>query len=1177
MKNWFRQAFASSPRNSKRETKPTSRMLSKKCRPLLETLEDRTVPSGLNISNGVLSYIGNSSGLTVSTTGPGGTYTLVDNQPFILSPGAVSAGWTTNGNTATGPDNSVTSINLATNPSDATISIQSVDADTTISASDAGSDTFDVTANGIPAGNTVTFADTANSGSDSFVIDTGGTHGTFSTGQFGRESYQAAGRGLVDFTTDKPGFADNFTGVANGALTVNLNTLYTAPTALNTTISVSAGEFEANVSGVFQRFFPISDLASVVVGGTTAGESLTIDYANGNPLPGSGLSYNPLAATGGGSNSLALEGGSFTSEVYTATGPGAGSITYNGSIPIQFSNLTPIDDTVPSPSFIFNSPSGNQTVDVVNGPIVGGAQTDQINDGGTGSFELINFGNKTAATVDTQAGNDTIQVDVTLVAAGLTTLDVNSGNGNGTFNISPVPVGLSATIDGGAPTAVPGNTLNYDGPGAINPTGTGAGTITQPGFALVTFSGIGLAFTSLSSVVSTPGGQVVTVTGDQDFPGEDDAFAVTTDATGQFLEISLNGATGFFAEQAAVLQININGLAGNDNLTVDSSHTLIDIPNGIRYDGGTGFNTLDLTQTGGVTQTSDTYNVGPNPGEGSSVIVGPSGTQTVYFQNLAPVLDNVPAVLATVNGASADSTIDYSQGPGGGIFVGNTGLVTVDNQEPYEFNNKANLVINALAGSDAINISHVTTPTALTGITVNGGGAGGSGTLTITGTSSAESFEYDPTGVDSGSVLATGSPSVAFTAIGAVVIDGQSGTTADTLAVRTPAGQDEVLLKPGSSPDSGTVDVSTSTGATAPLTFHGLGQAATLTFLSGAVNTPEDSLEYDGAGGADTFTVTAPNGGTIQLNHQIDVFIPGVNSLRLNSLGGSDTFNVTPLTNAAINIDGGGPASALNFDAANLALFTANGRFTANGQQPVTFTNIGPINVANAASVSTFYGPDTADRTTALAGLSPAQRFVQVLYLNALGRTGSLSELNAWVATLQSSSNGQAVVAADIEDSPEARRHLVDTWYRTYLGRPLGANEQQPWVSMLTGGASEEVTLSGILGSLEFNTRAQLLVSSGTADERYVQALYLVLLNRTGSNGEVASHVADLPSLGHDGVAQEFLFSAELRGNLIEAYYNTLLHRSSDAAGLAAWFSSGLDANHIRLEFEASIEFYTFG
>jgi len=188
-----------------------------------------------------------------------------------------------------------------------------------------------------------------------------------------------------------------------------------------------------------------------------------------------------------------------------------------------------------------------------------------------------------------------------------------------------------------------------------------------------------------------------------------------------------------------------------------------------------------------------------------------------------------------------------------------------------------------------------------------------------------------------------------------------------------------------------------------------------------------------------------------------------------------------------------------------------------------------------------------------------------------------LSELNAWVATLQSSSNGQAVVAADIEDSPEARRHLVDTWYRTYLGRPLGANEQQPWVSMLTGGASEEVTLSGILGSLEFNTRAQLLVSSGTADERYVQALYLVLLNRTGSNGEVASHVADLPSLGHDGVAQEFLFSAELRGNLIEAYYNTLLHRSSDAAGLAAWFSSGLDANHIRLEFEASIEFYTFG
>src|SRR5205085_4368370 len=92
------------------------------------------------------------------------------------------------------------------------------------------------------------------------------------------------------------------------------------------------------------------------------------------------------------------------------------------------------------------------------------------------------------------------------------------------------------------------------------------------------------------------------------------------------------------------------------------------------------------------------------------------------------------------------------------------------------------------------------------------------------------------------------------------------------------------------------------------------------------------------------------------------------------------------------------------------------------------------IHLNNAGAVSRFYGPDTADRPTALAGLDANHRFVQVLYLNVLGRAGSTAELDLWVGLL-GGANGRFQVASGIEHSLEARQHLVRAWYRAFLGR----------------------------------------------------------------------------------------------------------------------------------------------
>src|SRR5207253_1861651 len=104
---------------------------------------------------------------------------------------------------------------------------------------------------------------------------------------------------------------------------------------------------------------------------------------------------------------------------------------------------------------------------------------------------------------------------------------------------------------------------------------------------------------------------------------------------------------------SGIEQILVQGLAGNDSLTVDSTNGAIPIP--INFDGGVDADLLTLT---GGTATSDTYAPGPNPGQGTSTIVIGGVTQVVRFSNLEPVIDLVGGPLV-VNGTDAANAINY--------------------------------------------------------------------------------------------------------------------------------------------------------------------------------------------------------------------------------------------------------------------------------------------------------------------------------------------------------------------------------------------------------------------------------------------------------------------------------------------------------------------------------------
>lgn len=114
----------------------------------LERLEDRAVPTVLlDITPaGALTYTEQTAGvrnnLTVSTTGPAGSYSFTDSgSPIVLGPGAVAAGFTVAGATATGPDSAVNAITIDTNDANDTVVISSTDDPTTISPTLGGAET----------------------------------------------------------------------------------------------------------------------------------------------------------------------------------------------------------------------------------------------------------------------------------------------------------------------------------------------------------------------------------------------------------------------------------------------------------------------------------------------------------------------------------------------------------------------------------------------------------------------------------------------------------------------------------------------------------------------------------------------------------------------------------------------------------------------------------------------------------------------------------------------------------------------------------------------------------------------------------------------------------------------------------------------------------------------------
>ncbi len=241
------------------------------------------------------------------------------------------------------------------------------------------------------------------------------------------------------------------------------------------------------------------------------------------------------------------------------------------------------------------------------------------------------------------------------------------------------------------------------------------------------------------------------------------------------------------------------------------------------------------------------------------------------------------------------------------------------------------------------------------------------------------------------------------------------------------------------------------------------------------------------------------------------------------------------------------------------------GRFSGLGTSFLYQDDINGIQALYGAGRGSVQGLDSTAGPSA-----QTSAFITKLYQLCLGRTPSQSEINNWSAVNDQA--GSTAVAQGISNSLEARMYLVKGWYTQYLGRVPSLAEAQNWANAMQV-QSEEQLLSGILGSTEFYNRAQTLFT-GSADERYVRALYQALLGRTPSSGEVSSWVVAVQASGRAAVALGFLSSLEYRGLAVTANYTTILGRTPSAAEVYAWASSPLSLHVIRDAFLASGELF---
>lgn len=419
---------------------------------------------------------------------------------------------------------------------------------------------------------------------------------------------------------------------------------------------------------------------SVSIAGGAGTDVLQVDFAGGTPFGSGGLTF-----TGGGaSNSLTLLNGNFSTNTVDET---AGTIQIDSNPLIQFGNVGEVADLTNSGSLYFETGAGNETLSVLNGPVMAGLQTTEI----SGPNVKLDFANKGFVQLNSN-GNDAITMSNSQADAALGELEVDTLAASDTVNVVATPASIFTEITSDYVAPPPAN-----GPDYVT---VGNGTLAGIQGALDVSDD---AFTEFLVI---------------DDSADTAARTITYGNSPIFFQRSVEGLTPnpITFSTGDVSSLVLKGGSGGNTFNVVNT-----IPNAVNMlDTGAGTNTVNVQFVSGNAPLTingqgghDTVNVGfttNNPG-------GEAGFSSVQ----APIAVSNPTGTTSLNIDTTAEAVPQS------ITAGN-GVVTIVNSVPtgptttnipisYNLGVGSTIALKTGAGADTINL----TPDAAVAFTVDAG------------------------------------------------------------------------------------------------------------------------------------------------------------------------------------------------------------------------------------------------------------------------------------------------------------------------------------------------------------------------------------------------------------------------------------------------------------------------
>ncbi|MCP4857508.1 MAG: hypothetical protein GY903_23750, partial [Fuerstiella sp.] len=300
--------------------------------------------------------------------------------------------------------------------------------------------------------------------------------------------------------------------------------------------------------------------------------------------------------------------------------------------------------------------------------------------------------------------------------------------------------------------------------------------------------------------------------------------------------------------RGANTNVTVDALQSADIVTASTEHLLISAGLGddttkVSVTGGP-----ELTIDGGGNSISDRLNIANTTAGVSSVTPGSTpDSGSVSTPDTANDTAFVGIEFISLTGAAATDDLFILGTLDADTFTLEADAATVNDRAEVNFSSFDNVALLGLDGDDTITVD----PTSLSvGTLITAAGQNGQDSVEVVGSSGTDAIGFNPTSSTDATVTIAGAVTTNITSSESVTIDGDEGN--DTVTVNTPAGVISTSLTPGSTIDSGDVQVA----SLIPVSFDNLGATGSLV-IDDADAVADDTLIYQGTGSDDDFDLSA--------------------------------------------------------------------------------------------------------------------------------------------------------------------------------------------------------------------------------------------------------------------------------------------------------------------------------